>query len=173
MNKVIFSMALLLGLAVVTAQAAEMKMAAPAAGKPDTKAGEGHAMKGADMTCGQMLASRAPIPEKLSEGALSVAEMLDAHATLMGKEKESQAEAKGMRAIAKSHRQVATELKKIADEMKKAASWPAAPHDMAKMTADPKLMAAQKRFIEVHKELIAMMEKAVSEMEAQHKAMPK
>lgn len=186
MKKGMWFLALLLGFALTPAQAAETKMAAPApaAAKGDTKGAEGHAghamkggegqaMKAADMSFGQMLSSHAGMPEKMAEGATAGADMLEAHAALLGKEKDAQTEAKGMRAIAKAHRQVATDLKKVADEMKKAASWPAVPHDMAKMNADPKLMAAQKHFIEVHKEIIAMMQKAVSDMEAHQKAMTK
>lgn len=136
----------------------------------------GHAMMAnpaaAQESCGQMLSSMAGIPAKLAEGASSVADMLDAHAALLGKDKDSQAEAKGMRAIAKTHKQIAASLTKASEEMKKASSWPAAPHDMAKMSADPKLAAANQKVIDVHKEIIAMMQKMVAEMEAHQKAMP-
>lgn len=121
-------------------------------------------------SCGQMIAGNADIPAKLSEGATSVAEMLDAHAALMGKDKNAQSEAKGMRALAKTHRQIATSLMKASDEMKKAASWPVAEHDMAKMQSDPKLKEATQKVISVHKEIIARLQKMVAEMEAQQKA---
>jgi hypothetical protein len=131
----------------------------------------GHAMAASNepATCGQMISGMAAIPAKLSEGATSVAEMLDAHAALMGKDKNAKAEAKGLRAIAKSHKQVAASLMKISEEMKKAATWPAAPHDMAKMSSDPKLAEATKKVIEVHKEIIALFQKMVADMEAQQK----
>jgi hypothetical protein len=122
-------------------------------------------------TCGQMISSMAPIPAKLSEGAASVADMLEAHAALMGKDKDSVAEAKGLRAVAKTHKQIAASLLKASEEMKKAASWPAAPHDMAKMGSDPKLAETSKKVIEVHKEIIAMFQKMVADMEAQQKKM--
>ena len=121
-------------------------------------------------TCGQMIAGMAPIPAKLAEGATSVAEMLDAHAALMGKDKASMAEVKGLRAIARTHKQIAASLLKASEEMKKAVKWPAAPHDMAKMGSDPKLAEANKKVIETHKEIIAMFQKMVADMEAQHKA---
>ena len=135
----------------------------------------GHAMvakpAAAQQTCGQMISSMAPIPAKLSEGAASVADMLEAHAALMGKDKDSQAEAKGLRAIAKTHKQIAASMLKASEEMKKAANWPAAPHDMAKMSSDPKLAETTKKVIEVHKEIIAMFQKMVADMEAQSKMM--
>ena len=156
MNKVVFCLALLAGSFSLTfgSQAAE-----PAAGgKADSP------------TCGQMISGMAPIPAKLAEGATSVAEMLDAHAALMGKEKASLAEARGLRAIAKTHMQIAASLRKASEEMKRAAKWPAAPHDMAKMGSDPKLAAANKKVLEVHKELVAMFQKMIADMEAQAKA---
>jgi hypothetical protein len=125
--------------------------------------------KGAEPTCGQMVAKHAVIPAKLAEGAASVADMWEAHAALMGKDKESQAEAKGLRGIAKTHRAIAASLKKASEEMEKAASWPAAPHDMAKMMADPKLAAASKKALETHKEIAATLQKLIAEMEAMHK----
>jgi hypothetical protein len=81
------------------------------------------------------------------------------------------AEAKGLRAVAKTHKQIAASLLKASEEMKKAASWPAAPHDMAKMSADPKLAETSRKVIEVHKEIIAMFQKMVADMEAQQKKM--
>jgi hypothetical protein len=122
-------------------------------------------------TCGQMISGMAPIPAKLSEGASSVADMLEAHAALMGKDKDSMAEAKGLRAIAKTHKQIAALMVKASEEMAKASSWPAAPHDMAKMGSDPKLAAASQKVIDIHKEIIAMFQKMVADMEAQHKPM--
>jgi hypothetical protein len=167
MKKVVLCLGILAGLVASSARAAE-----PMAG---------HAMKGPSgpsagapanpMSCGQKIAGMAGMPAKLSEGASSVADMLDAHAALLGKEKEAAAEAKGLRALAKTHKQIAASLTKASEEMKKAASWPAAPHDMAKMMADPKLSAATQKVIDVHKELIAMMQKMVADMEAQQKAM--
>ena len=74
-------------------------------------------------TCGQMISGMAPIPAKLSEGASSVADMLEAHAALMGKDKDSMAEAKGLRAIAKTHKQIAALMVKASEEMAKASSW--------------------------------------------------
>ena len=116
------------------------------------------AMAAAAPTCGQMTANMAVIPEKLAMGATSVAEMEEAHAKFMSanKDKASQAEVKGLRELAKTHKQIAA---------KKAASWPAAPHDMAKMKADPELMAASKKVLEAHKEIIAEMQKMVANME--------
>jgi hypothetical protein len=137
----------------------------------DAKTMESHSGEGkaAGPTCGQHIAGMAPIPAKLSEGAESVAEMLDAHAALLGKDKDGAQEAKGLRAIAKTHRQIAAAMRNASEEMKKAAGWPAAPHEMAKMAADPKLAAANKKVIEVHKEIIAMFQKMVAEMEAHAK----
>ena len=129
------------------------------------------AMAGAQPTCGQMLSSMAVIPEKISMGATSVANMWEAHAKFMSanKDKASQAEVKGLRELVKEHKQIAADLDKAASSMKKAASWPAAPHDMAKMKADPELMAAQKKVLEVHKEIIAEMQKMVANMEKMDK----
>jgi hypothetical protein len=117
--------------------------------------------------CGQMIAGKAVIPQKLAAGATSVAEMLDAHAKFLAgnKDKASQAEVKGLRELAKSQRQVATDLDKLMNEMKKAASWPAAPHDMAKMKSDPELKSASEKAIATHKEIIAELQKMVAEME--------
>jgi len=150
MKKLVFCLVVLAGLVIGAAQAAEPK--------------------GAQPTCGQMVSGMAAIPAKLSEGAESVAEMWEAHAALMGKDKDSQAEAKGLRALAKGHRQVAASLKKESEEMKKAMSWPGAPHDMQKMMSDPKLTAATQKLMETQKEIIAMMQKSLADMEAMHKS---
>jgi|GEM_PF-1846803 hypothetical protein len=172
MKKVVLCLGILAGL-TGTARAAEPMGGAAGAGPVHGMTG--HAMAAAStadkMSCGQMIAGMAGIPAKLSEGASSVADMLDAHAAVMGKEKEAAAEAKGLRALAKTHKQIAASLTKASEEMKKAASWPAAPHDMAKMKSDPKLAAASQKVIDVHKEIIAMMQKMVADMEAQQKAM--
>jgi hypothetical protein len=119
------------------------------------------------MACGQQIAGMASIPEKLSVGAMSVSDMLDAHAKLMSsdKDKAAQAEAKGLRELAKSHKQISASLVKLSAEMKKAASWPAAPHDMAKMQSDPALKAAMQKVVAAHKEIIAEFQKMVADME--------
>lgn len=119
------------------------------------------------MSCGQMIASKIAIPQKLAAGATSVADMFEAHAKFMtaNKDKASQAEVKGMRELAKSYRQVATDYDKVTREMKNAANWPAASHDEAKMKADPDLKAAAEKMIATHKEIIAELQKAVAEME--------
>ena len=131
----------------------------------------GKAMAAAQPTCGQMTAGMAVIPEKLAAGALAVAEMDEAHAKFMApnKDKASQAEAKGLRELAKEHRQIATNMEKLAAEMKKAVSWPAAPHDMAKMKADPDMMAAHQKMLEASKEIIAEFQKMVANMEKMEK----
>ena len=149
MKKVVLCLAILVGFTLGAARAAEPK--------------------GAEPTCGQMISSMAAIPAKLSEGAATVADMWEAHAALMGKDKDSVAEAKGLREVAKTHKQIAALMIKASEEMKKAINWPVAPHDMAKMGSDPKLAAASKKVIEVHKEIIAMFQKMVADMEAQHK----
>jgi hypothetical protein len=122
-------------------------------------------------TCGQMTANMAVIPEKLAKGAMAVAEMDEAHAKFMApnKDKASQAEAKGLRDLAKGHKQIAASLEKLAAEMKKAVSWPAAPHDMAKMKADPELMAANKKVLDASKDILAEFQKMVANMEKQAK----
>jgi hypothetical protein len=164
MKKLVLCLGILGALSLGTAQAAD-----PPAGH--AMAGHAMAAKAEQPSCGQMISGMAPIPAKLSEGASSVADMLEAHAALMGKDKDSVAEAKGLRAIAKTHKQIAASMTKASEEMKKAASWPAAPHDMAKMSADPKLAETSKKVIEVHKEIIAMFQKMVADMEAQQKMM--
>jgi endonuclease/exonuclease/phosphatase (EEP) superfamily protein YafD len=133
------------------------------------RAADQPAMAAAQPTCGQMTASMAAIPEKLAMGALSVAEMEEAHAKFLSsnKDKASQAEVKGLRDLAKAHKQVAASIEKVAAQMKQAASWPAAPHDMAKMKADPALAAAGKKVLDAHKEIIAEMQKMVAQMEKQ------
>jgi predicted Rossmann fold nucleotide-binding protein DprA/Smf involved in DNA uptake len=119
------------------------------------------------MTCGQMIASKAVIPQKLAAGASSVAEMMEAHAKLMSanKDKASQAEVKGLHELVKSQKQVATDLDKVMNEMKKASSWPAAPHDAAKMKSDPELKSATEKVIATHKEVIAELQKLVADLE--------
>ena len=165
MKKLVYCLAVLSGLALGSAQAAEPHAAAPAAAMKPMAAK-------ADMpTCGQMMASRAPIPAKLSEAAATVADMLEAHAALMGKDKESVNEAKMLKTLAKSHRQVSAGMLKTSEEMKKVGSTPAAPHDMAKMMSDPKLTEASKKMIEIQKELIALLQKSVAEDEAMMKGM--
>lgn len=118
-------------------------------------------------TCGQMIASKAVVPQRLSAGASALADMFDAHAKVMSanKDKASQAEVKGLRELARSYRQVATDYDKATDEMKKAAFWPAAPHDEAKMKADPDMKRATDNVIATHKEIIAELQKAVAELE--------
>ena len=116
-----------------------------------------------------MVSGMAAIPAKLAEGAEAAAAMWEAHAALLGKDKDSQVEAKGLRALAKGHKQIAASLKKQSEEMKKAASWPVAPHDMAKMMSDPKLTAATHRLLEAQKEIIAAMQKSLAGLEAMHK----
>jgi hypothetical protein len=154
MKKLVFGLILLTGFASGAAQAAEPKAAAA----------EGH-----PPTCGQMVSGMAAIPAKLAEGAEAAAAMWEAHAALLGKDKDSQVEAKGLRALAKGHKQIAASLKKQSEEMKKAASWPVAPHDMAKMMSDPKLTAATHRLLEAQKEIIAAMQKSLAGLEAMHK----
>jgi hypothetical protein len=149
MKKLVFCLVTLAGLMIGEARAAEHK--------------------GAEPTCGQMVAGMAAIPAKLSEGADSVADIWDAHAALMGKDKDSQAEAKALRALARGHKQIAASLKKASEEMKKASSWPSAPHDMAKMTSDPKLAAASQRLMAAQKDIIALMQKSLADMEAMSK----
>jgi hypothetical protein len=97
--------------------------------------------------------------------------MEEAHAKFMApnKDKASQAEVKGLRELAKTHKQIAANLEKVASEMKKAASWPTAPHDIAKMKADPELAAAAKKVLDAHKEIIAELQKMVANMEKQMK----
>ena len=95
MKKLVLCLGILVGAALGTAKAAE-----PPAGH--AMAGHAMAAKGEQPTCGQMISSMASIPAKLSEGASSVAEMWDAHAALLGKDKDSMAEAKGLRAMAKT-----------------------------------------------------------------------
>ena len=158
MKRGMFYLAVLIGLLLASASIAKTMASQSAQEKP------GHP------TCGQMISGMAPIPAKLSEGANSVAEMLDAHAALMGKDKDSVAEARGMRAVAKTHRHIAAALADASEEMKKAVTWPAAPHDAAMMGADPKLAAATQKVIEVHKAIIAMFQKMVADMEAGAKA---
>jgi len=166
MSKLALCLGILGALALGTAHAAEP----PAGHAMAAKAPAANAEK---PTCGQMISGLAPIPAKISEGAAAVADMMEAHAALLGKDKDSAAEAKGMRGIAKTHRAISASLVKASEEMKKAAGWPAAPHDMAKMMADPKMVEANKKMIDVHKELIAMLQKMVADMEAQHKQMMK
>jgi hypothetical protein len=149
MRTLVFCLVLFSGLAISAARAAEPKGAAP--------------------SCGQMVAGMAAIPAKLSEGADAVAEMWETHAALMGKDKESQAEAKALRALAKGHKQIAASLNKASEEMKKAASWPAAPHDMTKMKSDARLLAAHQKLVTAQKEIIALMQKSLAEMEAMAK----
>jgi hypothetical protein len=149
MKKLVFSLVVLAGFLLGEAQAAEPK--------------------GAEPTCGQMVAGMAAIPAKLAEGADSVADIWEAHAALMGKDKDSQAEAKALRALAQGHRHIAAGLKKASEDMKKASSWPGAPHDMAKMTSDPKLNAASRKLMAAQKEIIALMQKSLADMEAMSK----
>jgi hypothetical protein len=168
MRKVVFWTVAMLGFGFGSAWAAEP----PAGHSMGGHAMEGHAMDNKGMqqeSCGQMVSGMSGLPAKMAEGNTSVADVVDAHAALLGKDKESAAEAKGMRALAKTYRQVASDLNKASDEMKKAASWPAAPHDMAKMQSDPKLTAATKKMIDVHKEIIAMLQKNVADMEQRQK----
>lgn len=177
MKKVVFCLVTLMSFAFVSgrAGAAETKgPSGPAKGDPKSGMMKGAepkaAMKASEPGCGQFIASMAGIPEKLSESATAVAELMDAHAALLGKEKAAQNEAKGLRMMAKTDKQVAMELKKASKEMKKAGSWPATPHEMAKMNADPKVQAATKKVIEKQKEVIALLQKSVADLEAQMKA---
>jgi hypothetical protein len=149
MKKLACCLVALAGLVVGSAHAAEPKRGQP--------------------TCGEKIASMAAIPAKLAEGAESVAEMWEAHSALMGNDKESQAEVKGLRPLIKGHKQIAASLRKESEEMKKAASWPAAPHDMEKMMSDPKAAAAMQKLMQVHKDIIALMQKSLADMEAMHK----
>lgn len=139
----------------------------------DTKVAPGMAQPGSEPTCGQKVASMAHVPAKLSEEATAVAEILEAHAALMGKDKDSQAEVKGLRSLVKTEKQLAASLLKASEEMKKAASWPAAPHDMGKMASDPKLMAASQKLMSIHKELAAIYQKMAADAEAQAKVAKK
>lgn len=182
MNKLVVCLGIVTGISVVAGVSSGVALAAePTAGAGGAAAHTmaGHAMMGPSggaaakaehQSCGQMLSSKADLPAKLAEGASSMADMLEAHAALLGKEKEAATEAKGLRSLAKTHRQIAASLTKASEEMKKAASWPAAPHDMEKMKSDPKLAAAMQKSIDVHKEIIALMQKMVAEMEAHQKA---
>jgi hypothetical protein len=133
--------------------------------------GSAHAAepKGGEPTCGEKVSSMAAIPAKLADGAESVAEMWEAHIALLGGDKDSQAEAKGLRALVKGHKEIAASLRKESEQMKKAASWPAVPHDKEKMMSDPKSIAAMQKLMRVHKDIIALMQKSLADMEAMHK----
>ena len=44
-----------------------------------------------------------------------------------------------------------------------------APHDMAKLSSDPKIGAATKKLVAAQKDLIVLLQKMVADMEAQAK----
>lgn len=125
----------------------------------------------APATCGQSLAQMSAAPTKVAEITATVADMFAAHAALMdqGKDEASLAEAKGLRAIATLHRQLSTDAAKTAAAMKAAESWPAAAHDMAKFSADPRLTAATRKLVALEKEFIVLLQKMAADMEAQTK----
>lgn len=135
---------------------------------PATRAPAGGEAKGAEPTCGQMMAGMSVAPAKLSEVVTAVADVLDAHVALMEpqKDKATQTEIKALRAIAKTHRQLATDASKTAAEMKKAESVPGAPHDMSKFKADAKLNEASQRMLTKQKELVAVVQKMIADQEA-------
>lgn len=122
-------------------------------------------------TCGQALGQMSAAPSKVAEITAAVADMFAAHASLMEQAKDpaSMAEAKGLRAIAALHRQLSSDASKTAAAMKAAESWPAAPHDMAKLSTDPQLTAATKKVAALQKEFIVLLQKMAADMEAQAK----
>ena len=138
---------------------------------PVAAATAGEPASAAPPTCGQALSQMSAAPAKVAEITAAVAEMFSAHAALMdqAKDEASLAEAKGLRAIAALHRQMSNLASKTAAAMKAAESWPAAPHDMAKFSADPKLTAASKKALAAQKDLIVLLQKMVADMEAQTK----
>jgi hypothetical protein len=124
-----------------------------------------------DKTCGQMMAAKAVLPAKMAETMTAVANMFDAHAKFMleGKTKEGKKEADAFKGVAKQHRDLAAGFKKTAESMNKLATLPAAPHDMAKMMADPGIGAAMQEMMRTHKEMVALLQKEIADMEAMGK----
>lgn len=158
----------LLGVACVVAV---LGVTAAVAGdkKMEKAPAKGAAAAAADKTCGQMMSEKAVLPAKMAELVTAVATMADAHANFMltsePKSKEAAAEAEGMKKLAQMHRDSAVAFTKIAESLKAAAAWPAAPHDMKKMMADPKIQESMKLMLSTHKEMAALLQKEVAMME--------
>jgi len=128
------------------------------------------ALAQAEKTCGQMIAEKAVLPEAMSKLMLAITEMMEAHAKFMleGKpSREAKMEAKAVQSLAKQHRSQAAAFVKTAAAMKGLAELPGAPHDMAKMMADPRIQASMKELLATQRVLVALLQKEVAEMSAQ------
>ncbi len=124
--------------------------AAVAADKP---AGE----MGTDITCGQMIASKAPMPAKMGEMMEHFGMYAQGHAkTVDKKDKTGKAEIALMTRMAKDHLALAKSLKAMAAAMEKGKDIPHPAHD-EKAMMDPALMEHMKMGVAAQKELANMM----------------
>lgn len=123
-----------------------------------------------DKSCGQHMADKAVLPNKMVELMTAVADTMEAHAAFMVANakgnKDAIAEADGLKAIAKDHRELATMMGKTATNMTNAGKWPNVPHDMNKMMSDAKIKEAMARMLKTEKEMSALMQQDIAMMEA-------
>ncbi|MGQ0506009.1 MAG: hypothetical protein ACT4TC_11905 [Myxococcaceae bacterium] len=120
-----------------------------------------------EITCGQWMASKAPLPAKLGELMASIADNMDSHAkwTSASKDKNAKKEVEIVSKVAKTHRDLGTNYTRLSEEMTKHKDLPAVQHDpkamdMAKMTEG---MTKQ---IKLQREMAQMIIKDADEAEA-------
>ena len=119
---------------------------------------------GSQMTCGQMMASKAVMPQKMSELLTNVADNLEAHAKWVGtKDKAAKAENDQLIKVAKEHRAIAASMKKTAETMQKGKDLAQAPHDMK--TMDPKMAEGMTRQIALEREMASLLQKDADDAE--------
>jgi hypothetical protein len=159
--------AMILGFASMASAADKAPAMAPAMAAPGAAAN----MKVED--CPAMMRSLVPLPTKLGELMMAVADGMDGHAAWVGasKDKGAKSEAAAMKKIAKDHRDVATQTKKIVADMEAAGKLTPAPHDTSKV--DPKMGEQLMKQAALEREMAAMMIKHADDTDKMLKEMAK
>jgi hypothetical protein len=104
-------------------------------------------------TCGQGLAGRAPVPAKLAELAVAMADVLENHMTAIDLADENgKLERDAYASLVRRLREVAAQLEAISDEMAGYRDLPMARHDIETL-ASPRSRSVFERLVRVESEL--------------------
>lgn len=108
-------------------------------------------------TCGEGLASRSTLPEKLGEMLAALARMLETHMRALDPtDTDSRKELDAYAALVTTHRDLADRLSGIADQMAGYRALPLAAHDVAAMS-DAVTRKAFENFVRLERELTSVL----------------
>jgi hypothetical protein len=123
-------------------------------------------------TCGQGLASRSVVPNKLGELIAAQARVLEAHVRALDPtDTDARHELDAYAALVVAHRDVADRLTGIADQMAGYRNLPMAAHDEAAMS-DSVAHKAFERFVQVERELTTVLQQLSHEDQEMLQQMP-